>query len=190
MDIRRLGQGDERALEDVGPCFDGPVRNEAATRFLQTEGHHIFVAYDGGRVAGFVTGIEMTHPDKGTEMFLYELSVHEGFRRRGYGTALVEALAVIARERGCYGMWVLTDDDNEAALATYGAAGATRESTPVMLSWQFSVVTRARDGGSGRAGDGATGLQRGHDRGNDGREHASDSSGAEQIGSDDVWRHG
>jgi hypothetical protein len=49
----------------------------------------------------------------------------------------VNALAELARERKCYGMWVLTDDDNAAALATYGSAGATRESTSVMLSWKF-----------------------------------------------------
>lgn len=137
MDIRRLGQGDERALEGVGACFDGPAQAAAATRFLDAEGHHILVAYDGETVAGFVTGVEMTHPDKGTEMFLYELAVDANFRRRGYGAALVKALADLARRRRCYGMWVLTDDDNAAALATYGAAGAARESTPVMLSWTF-----------------------------------------------------
>jgi len=138
MDMRRLGRGDERALEQVGPCFDGPVQAAAATRFLDTEGHHILVAYDGETVAGFVTGVEMTHPDKGTEMFLYELGVAPTFRGRGYGTALVQALAGLARERQCYGMWVLTADDNGAALATYAAAGATRESAPVMLSWTFN----------------------------------------------------
>ena len=80
----------------------------------------------------------MTHPDKGTEMFLYELAVDERFRKRGIGTALVKALVEIARERDCYGMWVLADDDNAAAHATYNAAGAVRESTPVMLGWKFS----------------------------------------------------
>jgi hypothetical protein len=34
-------------------------------------------------------------------------------------------------------MWVLTDEDNEAALATYRAAGSAEESTHVMLSWTF-----------------------------------------------------
>ena len=70
-------------------------------------------------VVGFVSGVEMTHPDKGTEMFLYELAVDEPWQRLGVGASLVHALANLARERGCYGMWVLTDDDNIAALATY-----------------------------------------------------------------------
>jgi hypothetical protein len=34
-------------------------------------------------------------------------------------------------------MWVLTDDDNEAALRTYRSAGATDSSPQVMLSWTF-----------------------------------------------------
>jgi len=138
MDIKRLGPGDEGALTGVGACFDGPVQAAAATRFLTAEGHHILVAYDGETAAGFVTGIEMTHPDKGTEMFLYELGVDAPFRRRGYGAALVQALADLARARECYGMWVLTEGDNAAALATYSAAGATCESPPVPLSWTFS----------------------------------------------------
>ncbi len=32
-----------------------------------------------------VSGVELTHPDKGTEMFLYELGVAERFRGRGIG---------------------------------------------------------------------------------------------------------
>jgi hypothetical protein len=83
MDIRRLGCGDEHALEQVGPCFDGPVQAAAATRFLGAGGHHTLAAYDGATVAGFVTGVEMTHPDKGTEMFLYELAVARRFVDEG-----------------------------------------------------------------------------------------------------------
>jgi ribosomal protein S18 acetylase RimI-like enzyme len=72
-------------------------------------------------------------------MFLYELGVHEGARNRGVGRSLVAALADLARERGCYGMWVLTDDANPAALRAYTAAGGTREQPDnVLLSWTFS----------------------------------------------------
>src|ERR1700730_13975723 len=69
MDIRRLGPGDEQALEKVGPQFDKAVEAAAGTKFLDSEGHHILVAYEGEAIAGFVTGVEMTHPDKGTRCF-------------------------------------------------------------------------------------------------------------------------
>jgi ribosomal protein S18 acetylase RimI-like enzyme len=86
-----------------------------------------------------VTGVETTHPDKGTEMFLYELAVHPDHRRRGIGRALVGALAELARDRGCYGMWVLTDAENAAALAAYRAAGAGQPQESLMLSWTFDT---------------------------------------------------
>jgi ribosomal protein S18 acetylase RimI-like enzyme len=94
---------------------------------------------------GFVSGVEMMHPDKGAEMFLYELSVAEPFRRRGIGSALVGALRELAEGRGCYGMWVLTDDDNVAACATYASAGAAAPTTHVMYAWDFERETS--DGG-------------------------------------------
>ncbi|MFD0329953.1 GNAT family N-acetyltransferase [Streptacidiphilus monticola] len=92
---------------------------------------------DAAAPVGFVSGVEVTHPDKGTEMFLYELAVAEAHRRRGVGRALVEALAELARQRGCYGMWVLTDRGNPAALAAYRSAGAAEEEDCVLLNWSF-----------------------------------------------------
>ncbi len=80
----------------------------------------------------------MTHPDKGTEMFIYELAVAPDERRRGVAKALLGELTDIARERHCYGMWVLTDPDNVAALAAYRSAGASEESEHVMLTWDWS----------------------------------------------------
>ena len=96
----------------------------------------MLLAYDDdGNPVGFVSGVEVTHPDKGTEMFIYELAVDEPVRRRGIGTALVQALDALARERGCYGMFVFTDADNEAALATYARTGAKPPSTHLMFEW-------------------------------------------------------
>jgi ribosomal protein S18 acetylase RimI-like enzyme len=70
-------------------------------------------------------------------MFLYELSVDPDHRNRGIGTALVGALADLARARDCYGMWVGTEPDNAAALATYRAAGASLPEPSVTLEWIF-----------------------------------------------------
>ena len=99
--------------------------------------HHLLLARDDGQVVGFVSGVETTHPDKGTEMFLYELAVDPAAQGRGHGRALVSALAELARERGCYGMFVLTDADNAAALATYTAAGGGSPTSHVMIDWSW-----------------------------------------------------
>ncbi|MPZ53919.1 MAG: GNAT family N-acetyltransferase [Acidimicrobiia bacterium] len=119
--------------------FDHPVKEDATNRFLTDPNHHLLIAYVDDTPVGFVSGAEITHPDKGTDMFLNELGVDERYRRRGFGRTLVRSLADLGAELGCKGMFVLTEDDNPAALATYRSAGAAREGDrPVMLEWQLS----------------------------------------------------
>ena len=121
VDIRALGPGDDAAVTVLAPLFDDAPRPDAVARFLAEPTHHLLVAYDDGRPVGFVSGVETTHPDKGTEMFLYELGVDDAHRGHGIGTALVQALVDRSRARGCYGMWVLTSRDNAAALGQPGS---------------------------------------------------------------------
>jgi ribosomal protein S18 acetylase RimI-like enzyme len=135
MDIRRITTS-APALA-AGHLFDDPPVPSALSRFLASEGHHLLIAYVDEAPAGMVTGVEMTHPDKGTEMFLYELGVSVSFQGRGVGSALVTALASLARSRGCYDMWVVTEEDNDAALATYRRAGATPTGRQVVLEWDW-----------------------------------------------------
>jgi aminoglycoside 3-N-acetyltransferase I len=137
MRIVRLARGDEPVVLAAPELFDDAPTEERTARFLAREGHHLFVALEDGGAIGFVSGVETTHPDKGTEMFLYELAVVPARRNRGVGRALVGALAELARERGCYGMWVGTEADNAAALATYRAAGAGPPEPCVTLTWTF-----------------------------------------------------
>jgi ribosomal protein S18 acetylase RimI-like enzyme len=136
MRIERLGPGDIPKLAGVEDLLDGPMLPAAAERFLNDPGHHMLIAYVDGEPAGFVSGVEMTHPDKGTEMFLYELGVGETYRRQGVGSALVDALMELAREKGCYGMWVLCDEDNEAAVKTYQKLQGS-SSSPRLFDWAF-----------------------------------------------------
>ena len=137
MDIRRLGPGDDDRVMQAAHLFDQPPEQDATRTFLGSDRHHLLIAYDGETPVGFVSGVEMTHPDKGTEMFLYELAVDEPFQRRGYGRELVSRLGALARERGCYGMWVITDEGNEAACRTYESSGATAERQQVVFVWTY-----------------------------------------------------
>ena len=139
VEIRRLSLLDVNAVNDLEPLFDRTVHPRATEEFLRQEGHHLLVAYEEARPVGFVSGVEMTHPDKGTEMFLYELAVDERYRQRGIGRRLVEALAALAQRRGCYGMWVLTDPDNLAAIRTYRSAGGGAGTRCLMFDWNFTI---------------------------------------------------
>src|SRR6266851_2667263 len=137
MRIERLGPGDDSRVSDAGSLFDNKADPAATADFLSRPDHYLCVAYEGDVPTGFVSGVLLVHPDKGREMFLYELAVAEAHRRRGYARALVERLAEAAREAGCYGMWVLTDDDNDAALAAYESAGGRRKVLSRMLEWEW-----------------------------------------------------
>jgi len=136
MRIDQLGPGDDARVADLAHLLDYDPRDDAIRRFLDEGTHHLLVAYEDDEPVGFVSGVELTHPDKGTEMLLYEVAVDEPHRRRGIGRAPVASLAALARERGCYGMFVLTEHDNDAAIATYSDGRSVRADSIVMFTWE------------------------------------------------------
>jgi len=136
VEIRRLEPEDVEAVLAAGHLFDDLPTAAWAADTLARPGHHLVLATVDGAPAGFVTGIEHAHPDKGVEMLVYELGVDDAFRRRGIATALLDSLAALARSRGCYGMWVPVEPDNDAALALYRQAGGAAAEA-VILTWEF-----------------------------------------------------
>jgi ribosomal protein S18 acetylase RimI-like enzyme len=125
-------------VADAAALFDDPIDIAATDAFLADERHHLLIGYVGGQPAGFVTAVELLHPDKPRpEMFLYELGVAEEHRRRGVATALMRRLVQLCHERDCREMFVLTDEDNAAGAATYARAGGKPESAGVMFTWDW-----------------------------------------------------
>lgn len=114
--------------------FDRPPTADGAAAFLDAPGHHLLIAEVDGVPAGFVTGVEMRHPDKGLELFVYELGVDEAYQRQGVASALLDALDERAVELGATGCWTATEPHNTAALATYARRGGHREDV-TLLTW-------------------------------------------------------
>ncbi|MEY2472575.1 MAG: hypothetical protein QOK28_1904 [Actinomycetota bacterium] len=137
MIVQWLTAADALLVDAASHLFDDPASVEYIAAFFGRRNHHLAIAYVDDQPAGFVSGVEIAHPDKRIEMFLYELGVDEAFRGLGVGKTLVAALRDRAIECGCRGMWVLTDDDNESALATYRSAGASEPDPQVLLEWTF-----------------------------------------------------
>jgi [ribosomal protein S18]-alanine N-acetyltransferase len=131
--VKRLSAGDEPEVRRFDEAFDQPVDGELTARFLADDRHHLVVAYADGEPAGFVSATEIFHPDKPTELFLNELAVLPAHRRKGAATSLLEELKHLAKEHGCVSIWVLTDEDNEAAVASYRKAGGVWDGATTVM---------------------------------------------------------
>jgi len=57
--------GDEDRVMEAAELFDNPLQKDAVKRFLDDPTHHLVIAYSHGVPVGFVSGVEVTHPDKG-----------------------------------------------------------------------------------------------------------------------------
>jgi ribosomal protein S18 acetylase RimI-like enzyme len=126
--IVHMGAGDEARVQEAEALFDDAVSPTATAAFLRDERHHLLIAYLGGRPVGFISAAELLHPDKPRpEMFVNELGVLPAFTRRGIATSLINELLEVCRARRCSEMWVLTDEHNVAAIATYHSTGGRRE---------------------------------------------------------------
>jgi aminoglycoside 3-N-acetyltransferase I len=134
IEIRLLGPGDENVVaalrtdEGVGD----PEGLLADPRSL------LLVAFDGAAPVGLVVAHELPrrHGDR-SKLFVYEVDVAESHQRRGIGSALLEHLGELARERGIRVGFVLTEPDNAAANALYASAGGSSH-TDVMWSFKYT----------------------------------------------------
>jgi len=113
--------------------FDNPIDAGLTTEFLGDARHHLAVAIDDGLVVGFASAIHYVHPDKPPQLWINEVAVAPGYRRRGLGNAVLRSLFEVGQTHNCTVAWVLTDRTNAAAMALYssveGTEGADDEGT-------------------------------------------------------------
>lgn len=131
MMVRRLVAGDETVLAHVAPRDPAPAE---AGSFLEDPRCLAWVVESAGSVVGWCWAHELNRPDGRCDLLVYELEILEGARRRGHGRALLDAVLLDAEREGYGKVWLLTDSDNAAAQALYGAAGGARR-TQLLYSW-------------------------------------------------------
>ena len=122
----------EHLAEDV---FDHAVQERLVTEFLNDSRHSLAVAIVDGLIVGMASGVRYVHPDKPSELWINELGVAPDYQRRGLAKRIVAELLAEGRRQGCHEAWVLTDFDNEAARATYRAAGGVESGPQLMVTF-------------------------------------------------------
>lgn len=136
--IRRLTPEDlprfEAVLSLFGEAFEDPDSYEAArprpaylSRLLGG-GHFIaLAALDGETVVGGLAAYVLDKfEQERSEIYIYDLAVAAGHRRRGAATAMIAELQGIATQRGAYVIFVQADRGDDPAIALYTKLG-TRE---------------------------------------------------------------
>ena len=106
----------DRVAEEV---FDEAVDPARLAAYLSTPGHHMIVALDRGTIVGQVAAVAHRHPDKPTELYIDEVGVAAGYRRRGIARRMLAAMLAHGRAIGCEEAWVGTEPDNLPAQMLY-----------------------------------------------------------------------
>jgi len=103
--------------------------SQQGEKFLTDSHNALFVAFLKDQAVGFLTANRLQRFDKrGAEVLLYEIGVHENFRQKGVGKALIKEAKLWAKEVGADEVWVLTNRSNIAAVALYRSMGGKTES--------------------------------------------------------------
>lgn len=121
--IRRLGPGDEDVIRAL-------AENEPQTALLSDDRTVFVAAFDGETPVGFAFGYVLPRRHgRPSIFFVYEIDVDERYRRQGIGRRLMEEV-LFGRDEA----FVLTEADNEAAMALYASLGGTRVDS---VMWDF-----------------------------------------------------
>ena len=138
-DVRRLVSGEAALFHQLNELFAtafGEVDTHQAARpttayleqLLQKQHIIPLVAFaDGGIVGGLVAYELDKFERERREIYIYDLAVHENFRRQGVATALIQHLRDIARQRGAWVIYVQADYGDDAAIALYTKLGARED---------------------------------------------------------------
>ncbi len=126
MHLRSFRPADLQSLYEIDQaCFPPGIsysRDEIA-RFIAKQGSRTWVAEAEDEIVGFLTA------DRHPTMLLghvITVDVVEGWRRRGVGTALMDAAEEWARQEGFVAISLETGENNLAAQAFYEARGYSR----------------------------------------------------------------
>lgn len=119
--------------------FDHSVDPKQLAAFLSDPGHELVFAAIGSRVVGMASGSVLLHPDKQPAFFINEVGVTEEFRRRGIATSLCNLLMKVARDRGCQGIWLATEQDNVEARGLYRRLNARETRDIVVYDWDGAL---------------------------------------------------
>jgi ribosomal protein S18 acetylase RimI-like enzyme len=133
VEIRELGAGGAHQLVALFAAVlpDSPTARvdevDEPGAFLRDPNSFVLGAYIDGAPVGLAWGLQMRSPSGRLTTYVHELEVHESWRRRGVGSALITEAMTLGRRRGSTKFWLSTGGHNETAQALYESLGGDRK---------------------------------------------------------------
>jgi aminoglycoside 3-N-acetyltransferase I len=116
------------AFEDPDTYTGAPPSDAYLAELLSSAHFVALAALQDERVVGGLTAYELKKPERErSEIYIYDLAVREGYRRRGIATALITQLKDLAKARGGYVIFVQADYIDPPAIALYTKLGARED---------------------------------------------------------------
>jgi aminoglycoside 3-N-acetyltransferase I len=116
------------AFEDRESYGDAPPSDEYLEALLRKETMITLVALAEGAVIGGLVAYQLDKFEQArSEIYIYDLAVDAGHRRRGVATSLVSQLRKIAAERGAWMIYVQADYGDAPAIALYTKLGVRED---------------------------------------------------------------
>ncbi len=133
VSIRRLSASDVAGFRTMNAVFsdvfdepenysDAKPSDDNARDWLSDPKNVAILAEEDGRPAGALAGFLLPKFEQArSELYIYDLAVHEEFRRQGIATKMIEETRRIAREAGAWTIFVQADvqPEDEPAQALY-----------------------------------------------------------------------
>ena len=126
VQVRILRPGDEDLLIDAAKFSGAPTlsHHQAANHLANMRSVYL-VALDHNTPVGFSYGYVLPRFHTNA-FFIYSVEVDESFRKNGVGRAMLSRLVEEGRNGAWSEMFVITNANNEAAMALYHGAGGVR----------------------------------------------------------------
>ncbi|MGH8144077.1 MAG: AAC(3)-I family aminoglycoside N-acetyltransferase [Steroidobacteraceae bacterium] len=126
--VRALNQVFGEAFAEVENYSELPPSDAYLSDLLAKEHIVVLVALSAERVVGGLAAYELDKFERQRrEMYLYDLAVAMGYRRRGIATALIKRLQQIAAQRAASVVYVQADYGDDAAIALYQKLGVRED---------------------------------------------------------------
>lgn len=135
MKILRINEINSKLIDQINQLFDDKKWDQKQGELFLSDKNNLFLlAFEDEKPVGFLTAHRLQRFDnRKAEILLYEIGVHQDYRRKGIGKSLINEVKKWAKEVDAAEIWVLTEKTNPVAMSLYQSAGGVEESPGTVM---------------------------------------------------------